>query len=265
MGRGLYTTGLTDYVRARGVRSETRYASRDITMANAATKALTLTDSTIGKKVLMAVSGLVLFGFLIGHMLGNLQVFLGPTPYNEYAKFLHDNKTLLWGTRGVLLLAIVVHIVTAAQLWSRNNAATRANAPSRYKMKKEVTTSYAAKAMYLSGPIIFLYIVFHLAHFTLALVTPGYQHSPLDPNGIPNVFHNVVQSFRNPLLVGIYVVAQLLVGLHLYHGAWSLFQSLGINHRRYNETLRSAATALALAVVAGFLSVPFGVLFGLVG
>ena len=225
------------------------------------TKALTIPDTTVGKKYVMAVSGIVLFGFVIGHMLGNLQVYLGPRAFNEYAKFLHDTPTLLWGTRVVLLLAVSAHIVSAVQLVMLNRQAR----PVGYQHKKNVATSYAALTMKISGPLILVYIVYHLAHFTFGYNAGlGYEHLPMSANGLPDVYHNVVESCQIPWLVGIYVVAQVMLGLHLYHGAWSLFQSLGLNHRRYNETLRSAASAIALATVAGFLAVPIGVFFGLV-
>jgi succinate dehydrogenase / fumarate reductase, cytochrome b subunit len=223
-----------------------------------ATNALTITDTTIGKKAVMAVSGLVLFGFVIVHMLGNLQIFLGPTIFNQYSQFLHASTGVLWGTRAVLAIAVLAHIVTSAQLYLRNKTAR----PSRYKVKKNLVTSYAARVMYLSGPLLLLYIVYHIAHLTLGVTTGlGYEHA-VDAQGSIDVYQNVVASFRVPWLAGIYVMAQILLGLHIYHGAWSLFQSLGINHRRYNEPLRNAASALALATVAGFLAVPIGVYAG---
>ncbi|MEM1031826.1 MAG: succinate dehydrogenase cytochrome b subunit [Myxococcota bacterium] len=226
-----------------------------------ATQTLSLPDTTIGKKVMMAVSGVVLFGFLIGHMAGNLQVFLGHKPYNEYAKFLHDNAALIWGARTVLLMSVAVHIVAAVQLIKANREAR----PVRYKMKKSIASTYASKTMKLSGPLILAYIIYHLAHFTFGVTAGlGYEHLPRDAEGLPDVYYNVVQSFQIPWLVALYAIAQVLLGLHLYHGAWSVLQSLGINHRRYNLQMRGAASAIALAIVAGFLAVPFGVLFGLV-
>jgi succinate dehydrogenase / fumarate reductase cytochrome b subunit len=224
-----------------------------------ATKTLTIPDTTIGKKVVMAASGVVLFGFVIGHMLGNLQVYLGQKPFNEYAHFLHTTPTLLWGTRVVLLLAVVAHIVTALQLAQKNRGAR----PRRYRVKKSVASTYAGRTMVWSGPILLAYIFYHLAHLTVGYTAGlGYDHNALDPNGLRDAYGAVVTSFSVPWCVGIYVVAQVMLGIHLYHGAWSLFQSLGINHKRYNETLRSAASAIALATVAGFLSVPIGVYVG---
>ena len=224
-----------------------------------ASKALTLPDTTIGKKAIMAVSGIILFGFVIGHMLGNLQVYLGQKPFNEYAAFLHATPTLLWGTRVTLLLAVTAHIVSAVQL-ARLNMGAR---PRRYQVQKARATTYAARTMVWSGPILLAYIFYHLAHLTLGYSNGlGYDHYALDPNGLRDAYGAVVASFKVPWCVGIYVVAQVMLGMHLYHGAWSMFQSLGLNHRRYNETLRSAASAIALATVAGFIAVPVGVFLG---
>ena len=224
-------------------------------------KALTLTDTTIGKKMVMAVSGLVLFGFVIGHMLGNLQIFLGPKAFNEYSHFLRETPTLLWGTRLLLLVAVLAHLVSAAQLSFLNRGAR----PIRYRKKRSRVTSYAARTMLWGGVLVLLYIVYHIAHLTLGFTKGlGYEHMPLDPNGIPDVYHNVVSSFRVPWCAGVYAAANIVLGVHLYHGSWSFLQSLGLSHRRYDETVRSAASAIALATTAGFLAVPIGVYFGLV-
>lgn len=225
------------------------------------TRALSLTHTTIGKKMVMAISGLVLFGFVIGHMLGNLQIFLGPDAINGYSHTLHSTPILLWGARSTLLVAIVAHAVTAIGLVRLNRAAR----PVAYVSKKDVATDYAAKTMFLSGITIALYVVYHLAHLTYGVTKGlGYQHLPLDKNGLPDVYHNVVHSFQVPWCTAVYVLAQLALSMHLYHGAWSLFQSLGLNHERYNETIRSSAVAVAMAVCVGFLAVPIAVFFGVV-
>ncbi len=228
------------------------------------TRVLTLTGTSIGKKMVMAASGLVLFGFVIGHMLGNLQVFLGPDAINGYSHTLHETPALLWGTRITLLVAVAAHIVSAVQL-NNSNVAAR---PIRYQVRKDVATSYAARTMMVSGPLLLLYIIYHLAHLTFG-VTKGLNYTHLnlpqgDANGLPDVYANIVASFKVPWLTFIYVVAQCALAMHLYHGAWSLFQSLGINHARYNETLRSSAVAVGMAVCVGFVSVPLAVLFGYV-
>lgn len=218
-------------------------------------KALTLTDSTVGKKALLALSGIVIFGFVIGHMAGNLQIFLGPEKFNAYAAMLKGTPPLLWGTRIVLSLSVITHIVMALQLMGRSNAAR----PVKYAKKQNTATSYAALTMKLSGPILLLFILFHLAHLTAPGTGLGqYEHSATD------VYANVVQSFSVPWVVIVYVVAQVLLGLHLYHGAWSLFQTLGLNHPRYEAPKKLVAQGLALLVMVGNISMPICVLLGLV-
>ena len=218
-------------------------------------KALTLSHSTIGKKALLAVSGLVIFGFVIGHMLGNLQVFLGPEKLNAYAATLHHTPALLWGTRIVLVVAIITHIAMALQLMGRSSTAR----PVAYAKTDNAVTSYAAITMKLSGPILFFYILFHLAHFTVpGLALGNYEHSST------NVYANVVNGFSIPWVTAVYVIAQVLLGLHLYHGAWSMFQTLGLSHPRYEAKKKLAAQTLALVVMIGNISMPVCVLAGVI-
>ncbi|HVY26849.1 MAG TPA: succinate dehydrogenase cytochrome b subunit [Polyangiaceae bacterium] len=218
-------------------------------------KALTLTDTSIGKKALLAVSGAILFGFVIQHMLGNLQVFLGPDVYNHYAESIKSNAALVWGVRSVLLVALVTHVVLVIQLYTRSLAAR----PIGYRVKKNIATSYAAATMKYSGPALLLYILFHLAHFTFpGLSLGGHEFSPMDPYG------NFVAGFQIPWVTLLYVSANLLLGMHLYHGGYSLLQSLGLNHPRYNARARLAARGFAFLVTAGNVVMPLAVLFGLV-
>ena len=213
--------------------------------------AVSFTGSSIGKKYVMALSGIALFGFLMIHMVGNLQIFLGQQRFNDYSASLHKLPALLWVARIGLIAAVLAHIVTSVQLVMRNAAAR----PKGYAKKVSVVTTYAARTMRWSGPIIFFYIVYHLLHFTLNLSHPGYEVSDL--------YTNVVASFKQAPISIAYLVANLCVGFHLYHGAYSLFQSLGANHPRYNDKLRTLAAALALLVTAGFVIVPVGVIAGL--
>jgi succinate dehydrogenase / fumarate reductase, cytochrome b subunit len=225
-------------------------------MATAATqRTLTLTDTTIGKKALLAVSGVVLFGFVIVHMLGNLQVFLGPEVYNHYAEAAKGNPVVLYGARLVLLVAVLTHIVLVVQLYRRSLTAR----PIGYRVKKNLATSYAGATMKYSGPALLLYILFHLAHFTAPGISLGnYEHSPID------VYGNVVNAFQIPWVALLYVSANLLLGMHLYHGAYSLLQSLGLNHPRYNTGARRGARAFALIVTVGNVAMPLSVLFGII-
>jgi len=225
-------------------------------MATATTqKTLTFGGTTIGKKAALAASGVVLFGFVIVHMLGNLQVFLGPEAYNHYAEAAKGNALVLWGARSVLLVALITHVVLVVQLYARSLAAR----PVAYRVKKNIATSYAGATMKYSGPALLLYILFHLAHFTAPGLSLGdHEFSPVD------VYGNFVASFQLPWVTLLYVVANLLLGMHLYHGAYSLLQSLGLNHPRYNKRARLGARAFAFLVTTGNVVMPLSVLFGII-
>ena len=225
-------------------------------MATAAThKALTISDTTIGQKAVLAVSGVVLFGFVIVHMLGNLQVFLGPDAFNGYAEAAKSNALILWGARSVLLVALITHVALVVQLYTRSLRAR----PIGYQKKKNIATSYAGATMKYSGPALLLYILFHLAHFTYPGLSLGdYQHNALD------VYGNFVSAFQIPWVVALYVTANLLLGMHLFHGAFSLLQSLGLNHPRYNQRAPQGARAFAFLVTIGNVAMPLSVLFGVI-
>jgi succinate dehydrogenase / fumarate reductase, cytochrome b subunit len=217
---------------------------------------ITTLSTTIGKKAALAVSGLVLFGFTVGHMLGNLQVFLGPEKFNGYAAGIKALPALLWGTRTVLIVSVFVHILVAFDLYSRSSAARAVG----YRMKRNAVTSYSAATMKYSGPILLLYIVFHLAHFTapgLALGEAPFSHT--------DAYTNFVSSFKVPWVAGVYILANVLLGMHLYHGSWSLFQSLGLSHPRYNRLRQRLAVGLGLTVATGNVIMPLSVLAGLIG
>lgn len=219
-------------------------------------KAITLYDTTIGKKVVLAVTGLLLYGFVVAHMVGNLQVFMGPEQLNGYAKKLHDLGPLLWAARGVLLIAFGLHVVTVVQLLARTAAAR----PTGYRKKKNLTTTYAALTMKFGGVALLLFVLYHLAHFTFpgVAMASSYKHDALD------VYSNVVHGFKVPWVTAIYVVAQVFLGMHLYHGAFSLFQTLGFNHPRYNEKLKFLAQTLGVAVAAANIAMPVAVVAGVV-
>ncbi len=212
---------------------------------------LALVRTTIGKKMLMALSGVVWFGYVIGHLLGNLKVFAGPESINSYSEFLHQTPAILWPTRALLLAALAAHVITSAELTIGNLGAR----PVGYEKKQDVATSYAAKTMIWSGPLLFFFILYHLAHLTLG-VAPG---TPFDPH---HVYNNIVHGFRIWWISGLYLFAQLCLGMHLYHGAWSFLQTLGIHHPEYNPLRKQLAAAAAVLIVAGFLSIPIAVAAG---
>jgi succinate dehydrogenase / fumarate reductase cytochrome b subunit len=219
-------------------------------------RTLTLYDANIGKKALVAVTGLILFGFVILHMLGNLQVFLGPDALNGYARALRKLGALLWVARGVLVLSVVVHLWVSLSL---AREASLARGAVGYRQKQSIATDYAARTMKWTGPLLAAFIVYHLAHFTWPGVAMGdYVHQPHD------VYANVVNGFRVPWVVAIYLVAQGMLGFHLYHGAWSLFQTLGLSHPRYNGPREALSRGVALMVVTGNIVMPLAVLMGIV-
>lgn len=220
-------------------------------------KALSLFDTSIGKKAVMAVTGLILLGFLLGHMLGNLQVYLGPAQLDGYAKHLHDLGPLLWAVRIILLSSFLLHGWMVVDLYVRSTAAR----PVGYRRTQPIVTSYAAQAMWLSGIVILLFVVFHIAHFTFPgiAMNASYTH---DEHG--QVFQNVVNAFHIPWVAGLYVLAQIILGTHIFHGAWSVLQTLGISHPRYDGPVRGAAKGVALAIVLGNCSIPLAILAGLV-
>ena len=225
-------------------------------------RALTLTNTTIGKKALMAVSGVVMLGFTIGHLSGNLKAFASAESLNEYAEWLRSMPAVLWGTRLAIGGALVVHLWSAYSLWARNRGART----TRYAKKKDLATDYAAKTMYWSGPILFFYIVFHLMHLTLGGMIFG-DSAMFGIEGYVweegNVYNNMVRGFQHWLIFIPYVLGVLALGFHLFHGIWSAFQTVGLNHTRYNHLRRDLAIGLAVLLTVGFLSIPFAVLFGI--
>ena len=221
-------------------------------------RAVRFYEAPIGKKVVMAVTGVILFGYVVGHLLGNLQIYSADLDQlNRYAAFLHDpsRASLLWGVRIVLLLAVAIHIVASLQLWKLKRAAR----PIGYVKKDDVPSAYAARTMMWSGPIIAAFVVFHILHLTVGSVLPLQE---LGPNQ-PNVRANVIAGFQHPAVAGFYVVAVLMLCLHLYHGLWSMFQSVGLSHPRYTPGLKRFAAICAILIAAGNISIPIAVMTGL--
>lgn len=217
--------------------------------AATATRTVPFVRTSIGLKVLMAVTGILLFGFVAGHVAGNLLIFAGSEKLNAYARFLRDNPLLLWGTRLVLLASVLVHIAVSIRLTRLKSAAR----PIAYEVERPVST-YASRTMMWSGPVIALFVVYHLLHFTFGTAHPDFR--PED------VYRNVVVGFRNWAVAAAYAVSMLALGLHLSHGLWSLVQTLGLIHPRFDRKLRCAALGISALIVAGFLSIPVAVVIG---
>jgi succinate dehydrogenase / fumarate reductase cytochrome b subunit len=221
------------------------------------TAALTLYRSSIGKKAVMAITGLIGIGYLILHMTGNLKIFQGPEHFNEYAEFLRTigspvipERGLLWVIRLVLLAAVALHVTAAYQLTRMD----RAGRPVRYAQLRPVQQSFASRTMRWGGVILLLFIVYHLLHFTLGAVHPAFVQG--------DAYRNVVSGFQIWWVTIFYIAAMLALGLHLYHGFWSMFQTLGLNNVTYTTLLRGLSILVALGISVGFVAVPIAVLFG---
>jgi succinate dehydrogenase / fumarate reductase, cytochrome b subunit len=217
-------------------------------------KAIRFYQASIGKKAVMAATGVVLFGYLVGHLAGNMQVYLGQQQMDNYAAFLHSMPALLWGVRLLLLVCVAMHIVASIQLTRVKQEAR----PVGYIKKKEVGSSYASRTMMWSGPIIAAFVIYHVLDLTTGAANTV-QFREL------HAYENLVYSFRRIPVSGFYIVAMLLLGMHLYHGLWSMFQSMGFSHPRYTPLIKRAAAWVAILLVAGFVSIPIAVLTGLVG
>ncbi len=200
----------------------------------------------------MAVTGAILFLFVVGHLLGNLQIFDGASRLNAYGRLLHNLGELLWIVRAVLVVCVLLHIATAAQLAVRNWQARSVG----YRRKRSINSTYAARTMYWSGPIVMAFVIFHLLEFTAGYIHPGSRFTEGD------VYHNVVAGFRVWWVSAWYIVSITLLGFHLRHGIWSAFQSLGINHPRHTPVLKLGALWIAGLIVVGYISIPISVLLG---
>ena len=209
-------------------------------------------SSLVGQKLIMAVTGILLYLFVVGHLLGNLQIFSGPEKLNAYAAFLKSVGELLWAERAVMLAALVLHLIASVRVTLADWQAR----PDSYSEKKNIETSYAARTMIISGPVIFFYLIYHLMMFTFLTTGPGYSET--------DVYRNVVQAFQVPAISAVYIVATLLLGFHLYHGGWSMLQTLGITWPTRPGLRRVVFPVLAVLITLGYISIPVAVLAGII-
>lgn len=222
--------------------------------------ATALYRSTIGKKAIMAVTGIILYGFVIVHMIGNLKVFEGPEGFNAYSHFLRvvgepalPAGTLLWLIRIVLLVSVVAHVVAAIQLTRIDNAGR----PVAYQKVRRKQASFASLTLRWGGTAIFFFVIYHLLHFTVGSAHPQFIE------GEP--YHNLVYGFTaQPWTAGVYLVAVAALGTHLYHGVWSATQTLGLNNRRYDKLFRMVAVLSGVGLFVGFATIPVVVLLGII-
>lgn len=212
-----------------------------------------LWDSSVGKKVVMAVTGLIWVVYLITHMMANLLVFQGPGKINAYSAFLHGTGGALWAVRLLLIAALVLHVVAAVQLAARKQEARPVGYARGYQPQ---VSTIAARTIRWGGALILLFLVFHILHFTV-----GTAHSSFVEG---NPYHNVATGFRNIFVVLLYLVVMALVGFHLYHGVWSSGRSLGVSPPSPRPLRRTLALVLALLIWLGFSVIPIAVYAGVV-
>ncbi|MGI8890880.1 MAG: succinate dehydrogenase cytochrome b subunit [Chthoniobacterales bacterium] len=214
--------------------------------------------SSVGRKMIVAVTGLILILFVIGHLLGNLQIFLGPDWINGYAQHLRDLGPLLWLVRVALFITVILHIYYTIRLAIENRAAR----PKRYKRKDTVKATLASRSMAWSGIILLAFIIFHILQFTIRATDPRFNTLPVDPLNHYDVYSMMVLGFSSPLVSGFYILSMFLLALHLSHGSSSFFQSLGLNNQQLAARLAWSGRVFAWLLFIGYSSIPAAVLLG---
>ncbi|MFP4527998.1 MAG: succinate dehydrogenase cytochrome b subunit [Candidatus Kapaibacterium sp.] len=222
--------------------------------------------STILSKIVMAVTGVLLVLYIIGHTLGNLQIYAGRDVFNSYAAALQGLGEGLWIIRIVLILVLVFHIITSVRLKLLNNSTK----PTKYQVKQYVVAKLTSRTMFWTGVMIFAFLTYHLLHFTAGVTDPSiYGHvehyGPQELFERHDVYWMVIQGFQQPVVSIVYIVGVILLGFHLSHAIQSMFQTLGFNHPKYNGFVRGLGPWLSTLIVLGLISIPISILFRLVG
>jgi len=222
---------------------------------------LRLSRSTVGKKIIMAVTGLIWIGFVILHVAGNLQAFAGREKLNAYSALLHGpGVELLWLMRAVLIVALALHVLMAFQL----TRLARAARPADYKKRDPQVATRASRTLRWGGVLLLAFIVFHILHFTTRQVDPGHWAHRADAAGRYDIYGNIVASFRIAWVTATYLVAMVALGLHLWHGVWSFGRTLGVARPSPHPLRSRIAPVLAAALWLGFSLVPIAVLLGVI-
>lgn len=211
-----------------------------------------LLATTVAKKVVMALTGVVLTGFVLVHMTGNLLLYLGPEALNAYGEMLQSKPAVVWAARAFLLVCVGLHAWAAISLTHANLAAR----PVGYRQSAYEASTYASRTMRFGGPLLLLFIIYHLLQFTVGVIDPGFVRG--------QVYNNLIIGFRSPLVVFFYVLSMVALSLHLFHGVTSMLQTLGLSHPKYNGLRSIIGKAVATVVTVGNLSFPLSVYFGLV-
>jgi succinate dehydrogenase / fumarate reductase, cytochrome b subunit len=216
-----------------------------------------LTNTSVGKKVLMAVTGIVTFGFVTGHMLGNLQVYMGPDQINHYAEALHKLGPILWLIRSFLFVSFAVHVWYGIQLKLENWAAR----PESYKCQSTVQATLASRTMIWTGLVILVFVVYHLLHYTVRVTNPEYQ-ALADTTGRFDVYSMVIMGFSNYLVSGFYLIGVALLSYHLSHAVASMVQTFGLHTPQWQKRLEAIAWFFTIFLFLGYAAVPVGVMAG---
>jgi succinate dehydrogenase / fumarate reductase cytochrome b subunit len=216
-------------------------------------------QSSIGKKTIVALTGLYLILFVIGHLLGNLEIYLGQDHLNAYAELLQHLGPFLWAERIILILAVIVHIIATIQLAIENRAAK----PKKYAVSAHQASTLASRTMIYTGLLVICFVVYHLLQFTLMWTNPEYRDLH-DALGRHDVYHMVVLGFKQPLIAFFYAAALFLLAGHLDHGFQSVTQTLGINNRKIGNFVSRGGRWLSWLIFAGYVSIPISVLTGLI-
>lgn len=216
-------------------------------------------QTSVGKKIIIAITGIFLIGFVFGHMLGHLQMFVGQDKYNSYAKMLKDLGPLLWIIRLFLLAFFVIHVKFAIQVTLENKKAR----PVPYYNQKTQIASLASRTMIISGIIILAFVVYHLLHFTLHATHPEYANM-VDSQGRADVYGMMVNAFKSPILLAFYLIAVGLLCYHLSHGIFSVLQTLGLNHPKIDKKIKTVSAGLATLLFLGYASVPLAIFLNII-
>src|SRR5215471_8807767 len=210
--------------------------------------------------MIVAVTGIILILFVIGHLLGNLQIFIGPDWINSYSQHLHDLGPVLWLIRIFLLMTVFIHIYATIQLAVQNRRAR----PEPYVDRQYVKATFASRHMVMSGLIVLAFIIYHLAHFTVRVTDPRFGLLKPDPFGHYDVYSMMVYGFQNYFVSGFYVLGLFLLAVHLSHGSSSFFQSLGLNDKKLMPRLELGAQVFAWLLFLGYTSIPVAILLGII-
>ncbi len=216
-----------------------------------------IASRSIGKKILMAITGFLSFGYVIGHMAGNLQIFIGQDQINMYAQALHDLGGILWVVRIGLIFIFGAHIWLGIQLKAENWSSR----PENYKYKNTVKATLSSRTMIWTGITVFAFFTYHILHFTARITNPAYQHL-VDSAGRFDAYSMIIKGFQDPLILLVYLVSMMLIAFHLSHGLESMFQSLGWSSPRYQPKLKLLANLVAICIFFGFTSIPLAVVAG---